>query len=44
MPKQKFEYGLPVQVFQRHFIKMRELLLLSLFFYLKQIKLLNIIF
>ena len=41
MPKQKSEYGFPAQVFQKHFINMRDLLLITvtiIISHLKQIK------
>lgn len=41
MPKQKSEYGFPAQVFQKHFINMRDLLLITVTIiigHLKQIK------
>lgn len=41
MPKQKSEYGFPAQVLQKHFINMRDLLLITvtiIISHLKQIK------
>ena len=41
MPKQNSEYGFPAQVFQKHFINMRDLLLITvtiIISHLKQIK------
>ena len=41
MPKQKTEYGFPAQVFQKHFINLRDLILITvtiIISHLKQIK------